>query len=403
MKNSTVEVINYRQVDGKIILPFLVNGEEMEFVLDLAGQVALLPEYLEKLKINPEDQNGITGSPSFLYKKVATRGKVKIASISMGNSAFGYDVPAFILEDEPYLRELGVAGTVNASLFRNLVLTLDARRKKITVSSPYRPDYMRLDYRVDIQPEKEMAFRCPVEINGKAYSLLLDTWSDGLVVMNAADFTGFNGAAAGYVETGIGYGKSQSTAPIKDAGSLQIVRTKIEDATVVENTSLPYSVLGTELLNHGLLSLDFERSKLYFQPFDLVVIEDRLEKQETVIQPGKLNPINREYFTEHIYDYRKSKEFIFKGDKPVVIDFWATWCGPCMQMMPEMEKLAEKYAGKVIFLKVDADKEKELCNFLNVQALPTLLFIPIGGEPLFEMAPQTDKIERIIREKLLGE
>ena len=56
---------------------------------------------------------------------------------------------------------------------------------------------------------------------------------------------------------------------------------------------------------------------------------------------------------------------MFKGDKPVVIDFWATWCGPCMRLIPEMEKMAEKYKDQVIFLKVNADKEKELCSSLT--------------------------------------
>ena len=114
-----------------------------------------------------------------------------------------------------------------------------------------------------------------------------------------------------------------------------------------------------------------------------------------------MNPITRDYFLEHIYDYRTGKEFIFKGDKPVVIDFWATWCGPCMKLIPEMEKLAEKYKDRVIFLKVNADKEKELCTMFNVNALPTLFFIPVGGKPIIEVGAIPEKFEQIIEEKLL--
>lgn len=79
---------------------------------------------------------------------------------------------------------------------------------------------------------------------------------------------------------------------------------------------------------------------------------------ETKVEDGKLNPITRQFFLEHIFDYRKGNDFVYNGDKPVVIDFWATWCGPCMRLLPEMEKLAEKYKGKVVFYKVNADKER---------------------------------------------
>ena len=66
----------------------------------------------------------------------------------------------------------------------------------------------------------------------------------------------------------------------------------------------------------------------------------------------------------------------------MVVDFWATWCGPCMRLLPKMEELAEKYKGKVMFYKVNADKEKDLCKHFGVQALPTLFFIPVGGKPI---------------------
>ena len=137
--------------------------------------------------------------------------------------------------------------------------------------------------------------------------------------------------------------------------------------------------------------------------FDLVKVKDEVEMvPEVKIEPGKLNAITREYFLEHIFDYRKNEEFIYKGDKPVVIDFWATWCGPCMRLLPVMEKLAETYKDQVIFLKVNADKEKELCGMFNVVALPTLFFIPVGGKPIIEVGATPEKYVKIIETQLLN-
>ena len=124
-------------------------------------------------------------------------------------------------------------------------------------------------------------------------------------------------------------------------------------------------------------------------------------KSETKVEDGKLNPITRQFFLEHIFDYRKGNDFVYNGEKPVIIDFWATWCGPCMRLLPEMEKLAEKYKGKVVFYKVNADKEKDLCNHFGVQALPTLFFIPAGGKPIIEVGATPEKYVQIIEEQLL--
>ena len=72
-----------------------------------------------------------------------------------------------------------------------------------------------------------------------------------------------------------------------------------------------------------------------------------------------------------------------------------------MCLIPEMEEMAEKYKDRVLFLKINADKEKELCSMFNVVALPTLLFIPVGGKPIIETGATPEKYEQIIREQLL--
>ena len=65
--------------------------------------------------------------------------------------------------------------------------------------------------------------------------------------------------------------------------------------------------------------------------------------------------------------------------KPMVVDFWATWCGPCRKVGPYIEQRAEKYDGQVIVGKVDVDENDELAVQFRIQSIPTILFIK-GGE-----------------------
>ena len=400
-RNTATEVRDYREVDGKIILEMVVNGVRADFVLDLTGHNAILPEYVEKFNIDP-NQEGDFRYDTFLYKKVQTSGSVSISTVSFGNNVFGNGVAAFVLEDEPYLRKLGVAGVVGGALFRNVVLTIDSKRKKITTSVPYRPSYMKLDHRADLTILSGSVVTFPMTIDGVTFPLAFDTWNEGMITLTPADYAKIGGSAGNEVALYNGYGQPVKTGNTKVAGRCDFVKNSFLGVVVAENKDLSRSVMGTGILKEGILSIDFQKQKVYFQSFDLAEVKDEvLSGSEVTVEAGKLNPITRDYFLEHIYDYRKDKEFVFKGDKPVVIDFWATWCGPCMRLIPELEKMAEKYKDKVIFLKVNADKEKELCSMFNVVALPTLFFIPVGGKPIIETGAMPEKFEKIIQEQLL--
>ncbi|MDY5900353.1 MAG: thioredoxin domain-containing protein, partial [Candidatus Limisoma sp.] len=73
-----------------------------------------------------------------------------------------------------------------------------------------------------------------------------------------------------------------------------------------------------------------------------------------------------------------------------VIDFYATWCGPCRALSPLVDKAANEYAGKVDFYKVDIDKVPELAQLFGIQSIPVLLFIPVDGEPQGSMGLISD-------------
>lgn len=70
---------------------------------------------------------------------------------------------------------------------------------------------------------------------------------------------------------------------------------------------------------------------------------------------------------------------VINSDIPVLVDFWATWCGPCMMLAPTIEALAKEYAGKVKVCKVNVDEQMELAIRYKVEAIPTLIYIK-GGE-----------------------
>jgi thioredoxin 1 len=75
------------------------------------------------------------------------------------------------------------------------------------------------------------------------------------------------------------------------------------------------------------------------------------------------------------------EELVLKNDKPVVVDFWAIWCGPCKMVAPEMEKLAAKYAGTVDVVKVDVDANPGLSQTFQIMSIPTIAFFRPGQQP----------------------
>ena len=87
-------------------------------------------------------------------------------------------------------------------------------------------------------------------------------------------------------------------------------------------------------------------------------------------------------FQQKVADWDKlPDEWKYLGDKPAIIDFYATWCGPCRQLSPVLEELAAEYEGKIYIYKVDTDKEQELASMFGIRSIPSLLFIPMNGQP----------------------
>lgn len=112
--------------------------------------------------------------------------------------------------------------------------------------------------------------------------------------------------------------------------------------------------------------------------------------------------LTKETFIDKIFDFENEKEWKFKGKNPVIIDFYADWCGPCRMVGPLLEELAEKYSDKMGIYKVDVDDQSELAVIYGIRSIPVLLFIPVEGDPQMSVgALSKPALEKAINEVLL--
>lgn len=91
-------------------------------------------------------------------------------------------------------------------------------------------------------------------------------------------------------------------------------------------------------------------------------------------------------FLEKVFNYEHNPEvWKYKGDKPAIVDFYATWCGPCRITSPILSDLAVEYGDDIYVYKIDVDKEPELARMFGVQSIPMFLFIPMDEQPQMAM------------------
>ena len=115
-------------------------------------------------------------------------------------------------------------------------------------------------------------------------------------------------------------------------------------------------------------------------------------------------------FLEKVMDYESNpQEWVYKGDRPAMIDFYADWCGPCRTAAPILEELAKEYADEIYIYKIDTEVERELAAVFGISSLPSFLFVPQEGRPTMSngiaRTPEDTKkmFAQMIDEILLGE
>jgi thioredoxin len=112
------------------------------------------------------------------------------------------------------------------------------------------------------------------------------------------------------------------------------------------------------------------------------IIEQQRKENSKFFEDERIKPLTKAEFLTKVFNYeKKPNEWKFLGKKPCIIDFYATWCGPCKILSPTLKEIAAEYDGKIDVYRIDVDVEKELAAVFQVQSIPTLYFCPLSESP----------------------
>lgn len=125
--------------------------------------------------------------------------------------------------------------------------------------------------------------------------------------------------------------------------------------------------------------------------------EDSSQEKKTKV----VVELNSDDFNKLVYDM-KVDGVEYLGALPAIVDFTATWCGPCQRIAPVLDELAAEYDGQIVIYKVDIDKERELAKAFNISSIPAVLYIPLDGEPVITIGSRgKEKFKKEIETILL--
>ncbi|MEN6589549.1 MAG: thioredoxin [Proteiniphilum sp.] len=113
--------------------------------------------------------------------------------------------------------------------------------------------------------------------------------------------------------------------------------------------------------------------------------------------------LTRADFLKKVANFEENPDkWVYLGDKPAIIDFYADWCGPCKMVAPILEELADEYDGQIYIYKVDTEAEQQLAAEFGIRSIPSLLFVPMDEAPqMAQGALPKDAFKQAIEEVLL--
>ncbi|MBN2482062.1 MAG: thioredoxin [Bacteroidales bacterium] len=104
--------------------------------------------------------------------------------------------------------------------------------------------------------------------------------------------------------------------------------------------------------------------------------------------------LTEDTFKQKVFNFDINKEWKFEGERPAIIDFYADWCAPCRMVAPILEELKTEYGDKLDIYKIDTEDQRNLSALFGIQSIPSLLFIPLDGQPQMAMGALPREIFR---------
>ena len=130
---------------------------------------------------------------------------------------------------------------------------------------------------------------------------------------------------------------------------------------------------------------------------------NKTENNMTTTTTKKTINLTRAEFLTKVSNFEETPDkWVYLGDKPAIIDFYADWCGPCKMIAPILEELAAEYEGQIYIYKVDTEAEQQLAGEFGIRSIPSILFVPMGEDPqMAQGALPKDAFKQAIEEVLL--
>ena len=129
---------------------------------------------------------------------------------------------------------------------------------------------------------------------------------------------------------------------------------------------------------------------------------EEINQQKEVKKMGTIHLTKAEFLSKVANYEANPTEWKYLGDKPCIIDFYASWCGPCKTIAPILEDLAKEYDGKIYIYKINTEEEQELAAAFGIRSIPSILFCPTTGAPqMAQGALPKDAFKQAITDVLL--